>query len=130
MVDRYTKLVLTLIACALVYLCVVFTPLPGVHAQRPSLTPGEPSGPTEVVIVGWQSRQGIQPFPVSIGHPVEVRASQPLPVRGEITTERTSTGLADRVVIVGWEEGARREKPSTMRVITAKESGIPVRVIQ
>ncbi len=130
MVDRYTKFILTLIACALVYLCVVFTPLPGLDAQTASLRPGEPSGPTEVVIVGWQSRSGALPFPVSIGHPVQVAASQPLPIRGEVTTERTTTGLADRVVIVGWEEGARREKPSAMRVITTKESGVPVRVVQ
>jgi hypothetical protein len=126
--DRYTRLLLTVIAGALIYLCVVLTPLPSAHAQTASLRPGEPSGPTEVVIVGWQSRAGAVPFPVSIGHPVQVAASQPLPIRGEVTTERTSTGLADRVVIVGWEEGARREKPSPMRVITAKESGVPVRV--
>ena len=129
MIDRYTKAVLTLIGCALVYLCVIFTPLPRAHAQTPSKRPGESSGPTEVVIVGWQSREGAAAFPVTIGHPVQVVASQPLPIRGQVTTERSATGLADRVVIVGWENAAIREKPSGMRAITAKEPGVPVRVI-
>lgn len=130
MIDRYTKTILTLIAVALMYLCVIVTPLPRAHAQTPTKYPGEPSGPTEVVIVGWQSRQGAVPFPVSIGHPVQVTASQSLPIRGEVTTERSATGLADRVVIVGWENGASREKPSGMRAITTKEPGLPVRVMQ
>lgn len=110
MIDRYTKVVLTLIACALVYLCVMVTPLPRAHAQAPSIRPGESSGPTEVVIVGWTSRSGDAAFPVSIGHPVQVTAERPLPISGQVTTERSSTGLADRVILVGWEEDATREK--------------------
>ena len=54
MTDRYTKCVLTVIAVALVYLCVIFTPLPHAHAQTSSIRPGESSGPTEVVVVGWE----------------------------------------------------------------------------
>ena len=129
MIDRYTKVVLTLIACALVYLCVVFTPLPGVHAQQPSLRPGEPSGPLEVVVVGWRPLAGLNSFPVSIIHPVQVTATQPLPIVGAVTTERSSSLLADRVVVVGWEPGATREKPVRMNAISTKDSGLPVRVI-
>ncbi len=33
MIDRYTKIVLTIIAGALVYLCVVMTAFPAVNAQ-------------------------------------------------------------------------------------------------
>ena len=43
MIDRYTKAALTLIATALVYLCVVLTPLPGVQAQGGTQRPGEPT---------------------------------------------------------------------------------------
>lgn len=118
MVDRYTKAALTTIALALVYLCVILTPLPGAHAQTPSIRPGEPSGPTEVVVVGWQSREGLAAFPVSIAGPVRVTATQPLPVRGEVTTERSASQLADRVVIVGWEEDATREKMTGMEQLS------------
>lgn len=128
MIDRYTKIVLTLIACALVYLCVVFTPLPGIHAQQPTLRPGEPSGPLEVLVVGWKPLAGLNSFPVSIVHPVQVTATQPLPIVGTVTTERSSS-MADRVVVVGWEQGATREKPVPMHAITIKEPGLPVRVI-
>ena len=128
MIDRYTKIVLTLIACALVYLCVVFTPLPGIHAQQPTLRPGEPSGPLEVLVVGWKPLAGLNSFPVSIVHPVQVTATQPLPIVGAVTTERSSS-IADRVVVVGWEQGATREKSSGMHAISIKEPGIPVRVI-
>ena len=113
MIDRYTKAVLTLIAVALLYLCVIFTPLPGAHAQTPSKYPGEPSGPTEVVIVGWRS-PGQAAVPVTITHPVQVTAPQPLRITGEVTTERTTSRLADRVVIVGWEENATRERMTGM----------------
>lgn len=125
MVDRYTKAVLTLIAFALVYLCVIVTPLPRAHAQTPSIRPGESSGPTEVVVVGWRSREGLAAFPVSIADPVRVTAAQPLPVKGEVTTER-SAGVADRVVLVGWEENARRDRTMNMEQLSdnAIEAGL------
>ena len=88
MVDRYTKFILTIIAGTLVYLCIVLTPIPGVHAQVPSLRPGEPSGPTEVVISGWRTPAGLSAFPVSIQHPVQVTSAQPLRITGSVTTER------------------------------------------
>jgi hypothetical protein len=113
MIDRYTKAVLTLIAVALTYLCVIFTPLPRAHAQTPTKYPGEPSGPTEVVIVGWRA-PGQAAVPVTITHPVQVTAPQPLRITGEVTTERSTSRLADRVLIVGWEENATRERMTNM----------------
>jgi hypothetical protein len=100
--DRYTKAVLTVIAAALIYLCVLLTPLPRASAQTPTLRPGEPSGPTEVVVVGW--RPGArEPMPVTI------QQAQPLRIEGAVTTERSTTRVADRVVLVGWESAAGRE---------------------
>ena len=128
MPDRYTKFILTVIAAALVYLCIVLTPLPGVHAQVPSLRPGEPSGPTEVVISGWRTPAGLAAFPVSIQHPVQLSTAQPLRVTGSVVTERSS-GAADRVIVVGWEDAATREKPATFRPFTDK-AALPVRTVQ
>jgi hypothetical protein len=132
MVDRYTKFVLTVIACTLLYLAIVFTPVPGAHAQQPTLRPGEPSGPLEVLVVGWKPLAGLNAIPVSIGHPVQVTAAQPLPVTGSVTTERSSSRLADRVVLVGWEENATREKMAGLQPISDDEpsSGraIPVKM--
>ncbi len=127
MIDRYTKFILTVIAGALLYLGVIFTPLPAANAQTPSKYHGQSSGPTEVVIVGWHSGQDV--IPVSIGHPVQVTASKPLPITGQVTTERTSE-KADRVVLVGWEENATREKPIRFRGLDVRTPAIPVRVIQ
>ena len=125
MIDQYTKVALTVIACALVYLCVILTPLPGAHAQTPSRTPGEPSGPAEVVIVGFKTPT---PLPVVVHGLVEL--AQPVRVTGSVTTERTS-GRADRVILVGWEENGVRDKPSaTMERLsdspTARNSRLPV----
>lgn len=118
MTDRYLKSVLTVIAGALVYLCVALTPLPGASAQTPSLRPGEPSGPAEVIIVGWRpgARESI---------PVTIEQATPLRVEGTVTTERSTTRLADRVVLVGWEPGASRESVRPVRAIT-ESAGLPV----
>ena len=72
MIDRYTKFILTVIAGALLYLAAIATPLPAASAQVPSKYPGQSSGPTEVVIVGWHAGQSV--IPVSIGHSVQVTA--------------------------------------------------------
>src|SRR5687767_7939927 len=127
MIDRYTKVVLTVIAGALLYLAVIFTPLPAANAQTPSKYPGQSSGPTEVVIVGWTAGQSV--VPVSIGHPVQVTATRPLPIAGEVKTEPASD-KADRVILVGWEESATREKPTRFRSLDVRTVGLPVRVIQ
>ena len=72
MIDRYTKTILTVIAVALLYLAVVLTPFPSVSAQG-TLRPGEPSGPLEVVVVGWKSTT-----------PMSIVSQQPL----RVVTER------------------------------------------
>lgn len=127
MSDRYTKLVLTIIAGALIYLCMVLTPVPTVAAQVPSRTPGEPSGPTEVVIVGWQSAAREKPLPVVI------EQVQPLRIQGAVTTTRSDSDRADRVIVVGWEENASKERPSRMHTINSTSTtpaAIPVRAVQ
>ncbi len=126
MIDRYTKFILTVIAGALLYLAAIFTPLPGLGAQTPSLRPGEPSGPTEVVIVGWLPGRR-EPIPVSI------QQSGPLRVTGQVTTER-SLDRADRVVLVGWEENAGRDRIGAIQQLNdtgydpQQPGGFPVRL--
>lgn len=112
MIDRYTKTVLTIIACALVYICIAITPLPPVAAQavQSSKRPGETTGPAEVVIVGWKQDA-----------PMQISSAEPL----RVVTERSS-GAADRVVVVGYEENAMRERPTTLRTFSLKNSGLPV----
>ena len=123
MVDRYTKVILTVIATALVYLCIVMTPLPGVQAQT-ARRPGDPTGPGEMVIVGWRAPRD-ETVPVSVMGPVRVTNTEPLSITGRVTTER-SAGAADRVVLVGWEEDGIREAPRTMRGISKVTPGFPV----
>jgi len=121
-IDRYTKVVLTIIATSLVYLCIVMTPIPGVQAQT-AKRPGDPTGPGEMVIVGWRATD---PIPVSFQRPVPVVSAETLRVSGSVTTERSS-GQADRMVLVGWEENAIRQRPSpVMRSINALSPGFPV----
>lgn len=104
MTDRYTKSVLTVIAGALIYLCIVMTPFPAAHAQA-NLRPGQISTePLPVVITGWQAAG--QAMPVTFQRPVPVTVSNEV----RVVTERSS-GVADRVVLVGWEQNASRERP-------------------
>jgi hypothetical protein len=126
MTDRYTKAVLTLIAAALVYLCVVFTPLPTVEAQS-TQRPGEPTGPLQVVIVGWRGAQG-ETIPVAVPAPVTVSVNGLVEVRGFVKTEKAGD-RAERVALVGWEEGGTREGRviPPMRSITNLDS-LPVNV--
>jgi hypothetical protein len=113
MIDRYTKIVLTIIACALLYICAAITPLPSVAAQvvQSSKRPAEATGPAEVVIVGWKQTA-----------PMEVAAQEPL----RVITERSSDA-ADRVVLVGFEAESTAERP-TPRSFRAlpRAAGIPV----
>ena len=110
MADRYTKVVLTIIAGALVYLCVVMTAFPAVQAQT-TQRPGEFTGrPVETIVVGWKTDA------------LPIVARQPL----QVQTER-STGRADRMVIVGWEEGAAvGQMGSLTPIVTSRGSGLPV----
>lgn len=125
MIDRYTKAVLTVIAGALVYLCVVLTAFPAVSAQT-AKRPGDPTGPGEMVIVGWRATE---PVPVSIARPVAVTIDEPLRVTGRVQTEQHGS-IADRVVLVGWEAGAIREKPTRMQPLSDTTAGLPVRTQQ
>jgi hypothetical protein len=111
MTDRYTKIVLTVIAAALVYLCVVMTAFPAVQAQV-TQRPGEFTGrPIEAVIVGWK-----------ISEPLQIATRSPIPVQ----TER-STGMADRMVIVGWEESAAPGQRGALAPIqSSRGQGLPV----
>lgn len=125
--DRYTKIVLTVIASALVYLCIVLTPLPGLHAQT-APRPGDPTGPGQVVIVGWQTNT---PVPVAFSRPVPVTSAEPLRITGNVTTERSSN-VADRVVLVGWEERSSRETRGSMQMLSnnpTNAQALPVAVM-
>src|SRR5688572_19637507 len=129
MIDRYTKTLLTVIAGTLLYIAALVTPIPAANAQTPSKYPGQSSGPTEAVVVGWQSGQSV--VPVSISQTVQVTASKPLPVTGQVKTERASD-RADRVILVGWEERAVRDAARTLETFNEvgypSGGGLPVRV--
>ena len=126
MTDRYTKALLTIIATALIYLCVVLTPLPTVHAQF-TQRPGEPTGPVQVVVVGWRAPQN-ETVPVAVSRPVAVTVNGLVEVRGQVKTEK-ATDRAERVILSGWEEDVnQRDNQGTLRTITAKTPGIPVNV--
>lgn len=108
--DRYTKTVLTVIAGALVYLCIVMTAFPPVHAQQTAARPGEMTGPAQVVVVGWNTNA-----------PVPITTTQPL----HVVTERSS-GAADRMVLVGWEENAAPERRGNVHGFSGSNMGVPV----
>ena len=113
MTDRYTKAVLTIIACALVYICIAITPLPSVAAQtvQTSRRPAESTGPAEVVIVGWKQNE-----------PMQIATQEPL----RVITERSS-GVADRMILVGWETESSVERPTPRSFRTLpRAAGIPV----
>ena len=129
MIDPYTKFILSVIAGALLYLAAIVTPWPVTSAQTPTLRPGDPSGPTQVVIVGWRTA-GDATVPVSIADPVQVTAPQPLRITGAVTTERSAGGVADRVVLVGWERGAVRDRTAPMLPLDDKIGALPVRTVQ
>lgn len=100
-IDFYTRGVLTIIAVALIYLCMVLTPLPTVSAQR-GLRPGDDTGPAQVVVVGWRTTD--RPA-------VELGDGGPLRVRGEVSVDglvetRQTANSVSRVVLVGWEKDA------------------------
>lgn len=111
--DAYLRAVLTVIAAALVYLCVVLTPVTGVSAQGRVGTPvpGVPTGPAEMVIVGWRTPAG-EAVPVQVvGGQVQVPNEVRVIGRVEsVQPERAAT----RTVIVGYEEGAT-ESPAPGR---------------
>jgi hypothetical protein len=122
-VDIYTRGVLTVIAIALVYLCVVLTPLPAVSAQY-AARPGDDTGPAKVVVVGWQTTDQM---PVTIVDSITLKTMGEMRVAGTVQTEQKANS-ADRVVLVGWEERAsetNRGMPNQLDSSTAFR-GIPV----
>jgi hypothetical protein len=130
MIDRYTKTVLTLIAIALVYICIVITPLPGVQAQS-ARRPGDPTAAGEVVVVGWRVPEPIATS-ISSPRPLPVNVMEPVRVAGKVVTEPGDDN-ARRVVLVGWEENATRSHTSqgSMKSIAPnvpKTPGLPVSV--
>ncbi len=128
-VDRYTRVVLTVIAAALVYLCAVIGPLPAVGAQVPlQVRPGDPTGPVQVVVVDWQTRT---PVPIELPNPTLVEVQNAVRIAGPVpvTTERSS-GRADRVVLVGWEDGSTVEEATRFTPLDMKGArGVPVHTV-
>lgn len=126
MIDRYTKAVLTVIASALIYLCIVLTPWPGVAAQT-AQRPGDPTGPGEMVIVGWRGAPG-ESIPISSPAPLPVAVSGSVQVTGRVIAEKAGD-RADRVVLVGWEDGGSRDgKPARPMQPFSLTASLPVDV--
>ena len=127
--DFYLRAVLTVIAAALVYLCVVLTPLPTVSAQAGRVVgapvPGVSTGPAEMVVVGWRAPESL-PVTVTRG---EVRVTNDvLPVSGTVRTEQPPNAMT-RTVLVGWEELASTKGPGSFNTIgDVKSNGLPVTV--
>ena len=100
--DRYTRVLLTVIAGCLVYLCVasarIGVPLAAqatTTGQQPApITPGQQTGVAPVVVVGWKVPE-TEPIPVT--------------VRGTVVTEQ-ARGTEGRVVVTGWQESGRPAK--------------------
>lgn len=110
--DLYLRSVLTVIAGALVYLCVVFTPLPVASAQAGRVvggrTPGEYTGPAEVIVVDWRLPEGAA-LPVSVLRG-DVRVMNEVTVRGDVElTQPPHKPL--RSVLIGYEESASAIAP-------------------
>jgi hypothetical protein len=125
--DFYLRAVLTVIAAALIYLCVVLTPLPVASAQVGQVVgapvPGVSTGPGEMVIVGWRVPETI-PVAVARG---EVRvANDELRVTGRVQTEQAPNSVT-RTALVGWEEGGRGDVRGAFRPFNDPQApGLPV----
>jgi hypothetical protein len=114
--DRYTKVVLTVIAGALVYLCLVLTPVPALRAQA-TQRPGEGLGPVQVVVVGWRAQEQV---PVGVEQPVQVAGT--VQVRGSVITEPVER--ASRVVIAGYEMNGTRDRSGAFQAF-GPATGLP-----
>ena len=105
-IDLYTRSVLTIIAVALIYLCIVLTPLPTVHAQR-GLRPGDDTGPAQVVVVGWRTTDRA---PVQLADSTPLRVTGDVSINGLVQVDLPPNKVA-RVALVGWEENAPNPMP-------------------
>ena len=123
--DRYLKGVLTTIAGALVYLCLVMTPWPGAAAQTqpPMVRPGEVT-PAPVVVVGWRAPETVA---AAVRNTVPTTVQNVVQVTGRVVADRSGTA-ADRVVLVGWEERSDPQRGSKeFRAIDSSRSqGLPI----
>ena len=122
--DFYLRAVLTIIAGALVYLCIVLTPMPGASAQQPArgaLRPGDDTGPAEMVIVGVR-------LPAGATVPVagDVQVLNELRVTGRVQTEQRPN-VVERVVLTGWEEDSSPRNPAAVRAFRAFRQPAPSR---
>ena len=124
--DMYLRAVLTVIAAALVYLCIVLTPLPSASAQ--ARTPGElVNVPRSVEVIGWRLPPNQA---VAVVGDVRVTNS-PLPVTAQVTG-RVQTTPADqtvwRTVIAGWEENGATTRLGRFQPLDSGQNqrGIPV----
>jgi hypothetical protein len=128
--DLYLRFVLSVIAGALVYLCLLLTPLPATFAQT-TQRPGEFTGPGEMVIVGVRLPAG-QAVPVSAAAPVPVAIANEVRVTGRVQTEQAAQTY-DRVVLAGWEEPGSSFPKSPGQFIPfdrVRNSALPVTTVQ
>jgi hypothetical protein len=125
-VDVYSRVVLTVIAAALVYLCVLLTPLPAVSAQAGRVVgtsqPGLSTGPAEMVVVGWRLSE---PLPVVVTHGDVRVTNEVLQVRGRVLAEQAPDSV-HRTSLIGWEEGGTRTVPGTLRPFDGADGFLPV----
>ena len=121
-VDRYTRAVLTVIAGALVYICIAL--MPSVSAQR-AARPGDDTGPARVVIVGWESNTRV-PVPVQVVDSVTLKTTGDMRITGTVQTEQTPRTIA-RVVLAGWEERGMATNHGVYRALDpqARDRAIP-----
>ena len=122
-VDRYTRVVLTVIAGALVYICIALTPMPSVSAQR-ALRPGDDTGPGRVVVVGWEATAHL---PVQVVDSITLKTTGDMRVVGPVQTQQ-STNSTDRVVLTGWEDRDSSGRPR-LRSFDPGPVGLPVRTV-
>jgi hypothetical protein len=124
-VDRYTRAVLTVIAGALVYICIALTPMPSVSAQR-ALRPGDDTGPGRMVIVGWEATAHV---PVQVVDSITLKTTGDMRVTGTVQTQQAPNS-ADRVVLTGWEDlNNGRASGQKFDLANPIQYGLPVRTV-
>jgi hypothetical protein len=132
-IDRYTRAVLTVIATALVYLCVVLSSWPVASAQGAQRPGSVSTTPLEVIVAGWRLPQGQSPPVVEIAGTPNVRIVGDVRVSGTIETSQRRD-MPDRVVLVGWEDRAIGGRTGVYKSLDANPPnapavGVPVAVI-
>jgi hypothetical protein len=115
--DLYLRMVLTVIAAALVYLCVIFTPLPTASAQAGRVVgaprPGESTGPAEMVIVGWRlPPDAALPIRGNVTVSGDVTIKNTVRVSGRVESDQVPKTVT-RAVLVGWEDAGSAASPGS-----------------